>query len=270
VEQDRSDSNTRIGVGPLRSTSTGIFEFGLAATKPLPNCSPSLIRISQASYSAPPWPSASSSSSITVTLTPFGVPSEYSCSGCRPTGSALSCVEPAARPIDVREAAAVRLIPGPDGRRRVGRRIAHAACYGGVENEPMATLPRRPRRRLRSRRRTSSRLAKRDAIAELLRGAAPDEVEIAVAWLSGEARQGRIGVGWATLAALRGTPAAEPQLTLARPTPRSAPSPRPPARARRRRAARPCARSSSAPPPPSRTSSSACSSASCARARSRA
>ena len=61
---------------------------------------------------------------------------------------------------------------------------------------------------------TSSRLAKRDAIAEVLRGAAPDEVEIAVAWLAGEARQGRIGVGWATLAALRGTPAAEPQLTL--------------------------------------------------------
>jgi hypothetical protein len=70
------DSNTRIGVVPLRSTSTGIFEFGLAATKPLPNCSPSLIRISHASYSAPAWPSASSSSSITVTLTPFGVPSE--------------------------------------------------------------------------------------------------------------------------------------------------------------------------------------------------
>jgi len=61
---------------------------------------------------------------------------------------------------------------------------------------------------------TSSRLAKRDAIAEVLRGAAPDEVEIAVAWLSGEARQGRIGVGWATLGALRGTPAGEPRLTL--------------------------------------------------------
>jgi DNA ligase 1 len=63
---------------------------------------------------------------------------------------------------------------------------------------------------------TSSRLAKRDAIAEVLRGAAGDEVEIAVAWLSGETRQGRIGVGWATLAALRGSTAAaaEPQLTL--------------------------------------------------------
>jgi hypothetical protein len=61
---------------------------------------------------------------------------------------------------------------------------------------------------------TSSRLAKRDAIADLLRGADGDEVEIAVAWLSGEARQGRIGVGWATLASLRGVPAAGPTLTL--------------------------------------------------------
>jgi hypothetical protein len=48
----------------------------LIATKPLPNCSPSLMRIGQASYSAPAWPSASSSSSITVTFTPFGVASE--------------------------------------------------------------------------------------------------------------------------------------------------------------------------------------------------
>ena len=55
---------------------------------------------------------------------------------------------------------------------------------------------------------TSSRLAKRDAIAAVLRGAAPDEVEIAVAWLSGEIRQGRIGVGWSTLSTLRGAPAA--------------------------------------------------------------
>ncbi len=70
------DSNTRIGVGPLRSTRAGILELGLADTKPLPNWSPSLIRISQASYSAPLWPRASSSSSITVTLTPLGVARE--------------------------------------------------------------------------------------------------------------------------------------------------------------------------------------------------
>src|SRR5215475_3395403 len=88
-------SKTRIGLGPLRSTKAGILEFGFAATKPLPNWSPSPILMSQASYSAPLWPIASSSSSMIVTLTPFGVPSEYSCNGWRPTGNSLSWVEPA-------------------------------------------------------------------------------------------------------------------------------------------------------------------------------
>src|ERR1700729_444073 len=32
---------------------------------------------------------------MTVTFTPFGVASEYSCRGWRPTGSSLSCVGPA-------------------------------------------------------------------------------------------------------------------------------------------------------------------------------
>ena len=61
---------------------------------------------------------------------------------------------------------------------------------------------------------TSSKLAKRDAIASCLRGAEDDEVEIAVAYLAGEIRQGRIGIGYATLAALRGAHAAQPELTL--------------------------------------------------------
>jgi DNA ligase-1 len=61
---------------------------------------------------------------------------------------------------------------------------------------------------------TSSRLAKRDAIAALLRDAGADEVEAAVAWLSGDTRQGRIGVGYASLAALRGAPAEASTLTL--------------------------------------------------------
>jgi len=61
---------------------------------------------------------------------------------------------------------------------------------------------------------TSSRLAKRDAIAAVLRDADANEVEIAVAWLSGETKQGRIGVGWATLAGWRGAPATEATLTL--------------------------------------------------------
>jgi hypothetical protein len=70
------DSNTRMGSGPLRSSSAGILELGFTATNPLLNCSLSLMRMSQASYSAPAWPAASSSSSITVTLTPLGVASE--------------------------------------------------------------------------------------------------------------------------------------------------------------------------------------------------
>ncbi len=62
--------------GVERSTSAGIFEFGFTATKPEPNCSPTLIGMIHASYSAPVWPLARSSSSITVTFTPFGVASE--------------------------------------------------------------------------------------------------------------------------------------------------------------------------------------------------
>jgi len=59
-----------------RSTSAGIFEFGLSAVKPLPNWSPLKMSISQASYSAPAWPAASSSSRRMVTFWPFGVPIE--------------------------------------------------------------------------------------------------------------------------------------------------------------------------------------------------
>jgi DNA ligase-1 len=60
---------------------------------------------------------------------------------------------------------------------------------------------------------TRSRLAKRAAIAGLLRRAEADDVEIAVAYLSGELRQRRTGVGWAALAQV--PPAAdEPTLGL--------------------------------------------------------
>jgi len=64
--------------------------------------------------------------------------------------------------------------------------------------------------------RTGSRLGKRDAIAACLRMAAPEEVQIAVAFLSGETRQNQLGIGYASLSALRGeTAAAESTLTLA-------------------------------------------------------
>jgi DNA ligase-1 len=46
---------------------------------------------------------------------------------------------------------------------------------------------------------TSSRLAKIDRLATCLRSATPDEVAIAVAYLSGELPQGTVGVGWAAL-----------------------------------------------------------------------
>jgi DNA ligase-1 len=50
---------------------------------------------------------------------------------------------------------------------------------------------------------TRSRKAKIDAIAALLRACEPDEVTTIVCFLTGEPRQGRIGVGWATLADAR-------------------------------------------------------------------
>jgi DNA ligase-1 len=61
---------------------------------------------------------------------------------------------------------------------------------------------------------TRSRTAKATAIAELLRRAGDDEVESVTAWLAGEPRQSRLGVGWRTLSRLTGNPAAEPSLTV--------------------------------------------------------
>jgi DNA ligase-1 len=55
----------------------------------------------------------------------------------------------------------------------------------------------------------SGRLAKIGLLAALLRRLAPDEVEIAIGMLSGEPRQGRIGIGSATLWTARDTVAAE-------------------------------------------------------------
>ena len=46
---------------------------------------------------------------------------------------------------------------------------------------------------------TSGRLAKIKLLADLLKQASPDEVELAIAYLSGTIRQAKIGVGWATL-----------------------------------------------------------------------
>jgi len=60
---------------------------------------------------------------------------------------------------------------------------------------------------------TRSRLAKVAAIADLLRRAAPEEVPLVVSYLSGELRQRRTGVGWASLRDLP-PPATEPTVTV--------------------------------------------------------
>lgn len=64
-------------------------------------------------------------------------------------------------------------------------------------------------------RETRSRNAKIDALAALLIDAGHEEAPLAVAWLAGVLPQGRIGVGWAALQEVQGTPpAAAPSLTL--------------------------------------------------------
>ena len=46
---------------------------------------------------------------------------------------------------------------------------------------------------------TSGRLAKITLLADLLKQAGPDEIELAIAYLSGTIRQSKIGVGWASV-----------------------------------------------------------------------
>ncbi|HEX4960495.1 MAG TPA: ATP-dependent DNA ligase [Thermoanaerobaculia bacterium] len=62
---------------------------------------------------------------------------------------------------------------------------------------------------------TRSRSEKIAALADLLRRLAPEEIDVATAWLSGNLRQGRIGLGGAAVRDSRpGAAATEPSLTL--------------------------------------------------------
>jgi DNA ligase-1 len=61
---------------------------------------------------------------------------------------------------------------------------------------------------------TSKRSEKVAALAELLRAMQPDEIEPAVGLLIGWPRQGRLGVGWATMSNLKVAPAADSSLTI--------------------------------------------------------
>jgi DNA ligase 1 len=61
---------------------------------------------------------------------------------------------------------------------------------------------------------TSKRTEKRDVLAGMLGRLDPQEVETVVGFLLGDARQGRIGIGWASIRDLDCPPASEPTLTI--------------------------------------------------------
>jgi DNA ligase-1 len=61
---------------------------------------------------------------------------------------------------------------------------------------------------------TRSRGAKAATIADVLRRAGSAEVEPVTAWLAGELRQGRTGIGWRTVSRMTGEPAPAPSLTV--------------------------------------------------------
>lgn len=61
---------------------------------------------------------------------------------------------------------------------------------------------------------TRSRRAKSDGLADVLSRAAPDEIEAVVGFLSGRPRQGRVGIGAASLWSVEAAPAAAPALEV--------------------------------------------------------
>ena len=62
---------------------------------------------------------------------------------------------------------------------------------------------------------TPSRLAKIRVIADCLRALAPEEIEIVLPWLSGDIRQGKLTLGFASLKSAMGDAAATASLTVA-------------------------------------------------------
>jgi DNA ligase-1 len=61
---------------------------------------------------------------------------------------------------------------------------------------------------------TTKRLQKIELLASLLRQLSPQEIEIVVLFLSGQTRQGRIGIGYAAVRDSRNSPAANPSLEI--------------------------------------------------------
>jgi DNA ligase-1 len=61
---------------------------------------------------------------------------------------------------------------------------------------------------------TTKRLEKIDLLSRLIRQLSPEEIDIVVPFLSGQTRQGRIGIGYAALRDARNSPAASPSLEI--------------------------------------------------------
>jgi DNA ligase-1 len=61
---------------------------------------------------------------------------------------------------------------------------------------------------------TSSRSRKVAILADLLRRLDPEEIPVAVGFLAGAPRQGRVGVGYSTIYRIEAAPAAQPSLTV--------------------------------------------------------
>lgn len=88
-------------------------------------------------------------------------------------------------------------------------RTTHGAGAGPYDGRVANTAEEQPSTRLRELaettdavRRTSSRKAKTELLADLLGRLAPEEIEPSVGFLVAKPRQGAIGVGWATVAGL--------------------------------------------------------------------
>ena len=61
---------------------------------------------------------------------------------------------------------------------------------------------------------TSGRLGKIKLLADLLKQAAPDEIALVIAYLSGSMRQAKVGIGWTTLQKAKSRSAATPTVTI--------------------------------------------------------
>ncbi len=61
---------------------------------------------------------------------------------------------------------------------------------------------------------TSSRKAKSELLASVISELAPTEIEAAIGFLTGSARQGRVGVGWATVGSIEVTAADSPTIEI--------------------------------------------------------